>query len=280
MPCSEMNLTHNDNKINSMIECRMTEDVEAPNCFYNSWVFWVFVFLTYMGTIGFNVGNSISDAICFDVLGEKQMKYGKQRVFGTIGFGLTSLISGYAVDMNTNDFTPAIVIMLFFASIDLFCIKKLKLPKLSASESIFKDVTKLVKQRKIYIFLIFATLAGILDAFIIYYMFWYLEEIAEQTGMKERIKLIEGLTVAAECLGGEILFFIISGKILKKIGYIHCFTFCFFAYSVRLFLISLITNPWYLIPVELFMQGCTYALCYTCIVGKFREIVFLIDFYD
>lgn len=250
-------------------ECRTSEDAEASSCFYKTWIFWTFVFLTYIGTIGFNVGNSISDAICFDVLGEEnQMKYGKQRVYGGIGFGLTSLLAGYAVDLNTNNFTPAIVIMLAFASIDLFILKKLNLPKLTSSESITKDVRKLLRNHKIAIFLVFATIAGMFDAFIFYYMFWYLEEVAERTGMKDHIKLIEGMTVAAECVFGEVLFFLISGKIIKKLGYIHCMSFCFACYALRLFLISLIANPWYLIAIEILMQGCTYALCYTCIVGK------------
>lgn len=255
------------------IECRTSEDAEAASCFYKTWTFWSFVIFTYLGTIGFNVGNSISDAICFDVLGEAaETKYGKQRVYGGIGFGLTSLLAGYIVDLHTNDFTPAIVIMLAFASVDLFVLKKLKLPKLSSSESITKDVGKLLRHRKIAIFLAFATIAGIFDSFIFYFMFWHLEEVAEKTGMKDHIKLIEGLTVAAECVFGEVLFFIISGKIIKKLGYIHCMTFCFSCYSLRFFLISLITNPWYLILIEILMQGCTYALCYTTIVGNYVEI--------
>lgn len=159
--------------------------------------------------------------------------------------------------------------MLAFACIDLVILKKLKLPKLSSSESIMKDVGKLLKNKKIVIFLAFATIAGVFDSFIIYYMFWYLEELAEQTGMKDHIKLIEGMTVAAECVFGEVLFFLISGKIIKKLGYIHCMSFCFACYALRLFLISLIPNPWYLVGIEILMQGCTYALCYTCIVGEF-----------
>lgn len=91
--------------------------------------------------------------------------------------------------------------------------------------------------------------------------------------MKDHIKLIEGMTVAAECVFGEVLFFLISGKIIKKLGYIHCMSFCFSCYALRLFLISLITNPWYLVVIEILMQGCTYALCYTCIVGEFDLVL-------
>lgn len=199
------------------------------------------------------------------------MKYGKQRVWGTIGFGLSALISGAAVNYYGSDaissILPALIIMLAFSSIDVFTLKWLTLPPLTSSSSIYRDVYGLLKQRSIAVFLIFATLAGVIDSFIIYYMFWHLEEVARFSGYMHSIKLIEGCVVAAECLGGEILFFLISGKILKKIGYVHCLSFCFFMYTLRLGLISMITNPWYLVAIEFFMQGPTYALCYTCIVA-------------
>lgn len=226
------------------------------------------------------------------------MKYGAQRVWGTIGFGLTALLSGvvvnYLSDGAVKNFTPALIIMTIFSGFDLISVTQLKLPNLSSSESIWKEVLNLLRRRDIVIFLAFATLAGIMDSFIIYYMFWHLEDVAAETGYMDSIKLIEGCVVAAECLGGELLFFMISGKILKKIGYVHCLTFCFFAYSVRLFLISTIANPWFLVPIELFMQGATFALCYTCIVayasaiappgtsatiqGKFKDIIFFMLF--
>lgn len=125
---------------------------------------------------------------------------------------------------------------------------------------------KLLRQKEIAVFLVFATIAGIIDSFIIYYMFWHLEEVAATGPHLPSIKLIEGVVVAAECLGGEILFFSIAGKIIKRIGYTHCLSLCFFNYAVRLYLISVITNPWYLVPIELVMQGASYSLTYSCIV--------------
>lgn len=199
------------------------------------------------------------------------MKYGAQRVWGTIGFGISALIAGIAVNryssLGLDTIAPPLFIMLIFSSFDVISVNWLKLPTLSSSESIYKDVVKLLRHRRIIIFLVFATLAGILDSFIIYFMFWHLEEVAQETGYISSIKLIEGCVVAAECLGGEILFFLISGKILKKIGYVHCLSFCFLMYSIRLGLISFLSNPWYLVGIEFFMQGCSYALCYTCIVA-------------
>ncbi|KAF7995224.1 hypothetical protein HCN44_004696 [Aphidius gifuensis] len=239
---------------------------------YTSLPFWLFVVLMSIGSIGFNVSNSMSDAICFDVLGEGQsMGYGRQRVWGTIGFGVTAAISGYLIDALSNNksnvsYTPSFILCIIFTIFDSICCTKLELPIINKSENITKDVLKLLKRKTILIFLIFAVIVGIMDSFIAYFLFWYVEDLGVLTKTID-IKLIEGLIIAAETLGGEVIFFLFSGKILKTFGYGYSMTFCFFCYALRFLLISIATNPWWIVLVELIMQGPTYALCYTIIVG-------------
>ncbi|XP_011261876.2 major facilitator superfamily domain-containing protein 6 [Camponotus floridanus] len=256
------------------INCNVTcDNFEDTQCLYTSITFWGFILLMSLGNIGFNVSNCISDAICFDILGEGgQMGYGRQRVWGTVGFGIAAFLAGYTVDLWSHGgiyktYTPAFLLVLTFTCMDLICCQKLELPLMSDSKSILKDVYALLKLKPIVIFLCFATLAGILDSFIIYFLFWYLEDLAMTTGYMGEIKLIEGLIVAAETLGGEIIFFSLSGKILKKFGYGYTFTFCFVSYALRLGLISFAPTPWWVLPIEFFMQGPSYALCYTTIVA-------------
>ncbi|XP_020278961.1 major facilitator superfamily domain-containing protein 6 isoform X2 [Pseudomyrmex gracilis] len=266
-------LVHRENVSNNT-NCNVTcDNFDDNHCLYTSVTFWGFVLLMSLGNIGFNVSNCISDAICFDVLGESgQMSYGRQRVWGTIGFGITAFLAGYTVDLWSQgaiykSYTPAFLLVLVFTCFDLVCCRKLELPLMSRSTSIVENVWALLKLKPIVIFLCFATLAGIFDSFIIYFLFWYLEDLAMATGYIGEIKLIEGLIVAAETLGGEIIFFSLSGKILKKFGYGYTFTFCFACYALRLGLISLAPTPWWVLPIEFFMQGPTYALCYTTIVA-------------
>ncbi|XP_046599209.1 major facilitator superfamily domain-containing protein 6 isoform X1 [Neodiprion lecontei] len=251
---------------------RLEENLELSSCLYTSATFWGFVLLMSLGNIGFNISNCVSDAICFDVLGDDgQMGYGRQRVWGTIGFGVAAFLAGFAVDAwsqgQTKVYTPAFILIFIFTCLDLACCVKLELPIMSKSENILNDVWKLLRHKPIAIFLCFATLAGILDSFVIYFLFWYVEDLAETTGDMGQIKLIEGLIVAAETLGGEVIFFSLSGAILKKIGFGYSFVFCFCCYSLRLGLISLAPTPWWILPIEFFMQGPTYALCYTTIVA-------------
>uniref|UniRef100_T1HGA0 MFS_1_like domain-containing protein n=1 Tax=Rhodnius prolixus TaxID=13249 RepID=T1HGA0_RHOPR len=57
------------------------------------------------------------------------------------------------------------------------------------------------------------------------------------------------------------------GKILSRIGFGHCLSMCFAFYALRMSLIAAIPSPWWIIPIEMFMQGPTYALCYTTVVA-------------
>ncbi|XP_033342281.1 major facilitator superfamily domain-containing protein 6 isoform X2 [Megalopta genalis] len=268
-------VSHCSKSDNCKVSC---DNFNDKHCLYTSITFWGFIILMSLGNIGFNVCNSISDAICFDVLGEGgQMSYGRQRVWGTIGFGIAAFLAGYAVDYWSEGkmikvYTPAFLLIFIFSFFDILCCRKLKLPIMSGSGNILKDVFQLLKLKPIIIFLCFATIAGIIDSFIIYFLFWYLEDLALVTGHMSEIKLIEGLIVAAQTLGGEVIFFSLSGKILKKLGFGYTFTFCFVSYALRLGLISLASTPWWVIPIELFMQGPTYALCYTSIVAYASKI--------
>ncbi|XP_053598323.1 major facilitator superfamily domain-containing protein 6 [Microplitis demolitor] len=266
------------NSLPCNLTCLINEIETVQDHLYYSIKFWGFVILMSIGCICFNVANSISDAICFDVLGEGgHMGYGRQRVWGSIGWGVTALTAGYAMDLVSEDdhyksYTPAFILVIVFTFFDVLSCTKLELPIMTGSDNIAKDVWKLLKIKKITIFLIFATIAGIIDSYLIYFLFWYIEDLAEQTDFMSQIKLIEGLVIAAQTLGGEVIAFLLSGKILKKFGYGYTLTFCFVCYSLRLGLISLAPNPWWIVLIELFMQGPSYALCYTIIVG-FASVV-------
>uniref|UniRef100_A0A1E1VXZ2 Major facilitator superfamily (MFS) profile domain-containing protein n=1 Tax=Pectinophora gossypiella TaxID=13191 RepID=A0A1E1VXZ2_PECGO len=257
-------------KISKVIH-RTTEEKSEGN-FYVTTVFWSFVVLMCIGTVAFNVANCIGDAVCFDVLGpENGSKYGSQRAWGTAGYGITALLGGWLVDAVSKgggkNFTPAFVLALAAAAADLLSCRYLKLPSLSSPDDSGKALREVLKIPRVIVFIIFAVIAGMFDSFIIYYMFWFLEELAEQTGYTDKIKLIEGTVVAGQSFIGEIVFFALSGKIIKRWGYGTTMTLSLFCYGVRMALISLIQHPWHLVFIESVMQGPTYALCYSSIVG-------------
>lgn len=65
---------------NQTYTCEEVEEVDH-RCVYHMWQFWTFIVLMSIGTIAFNVVNSVSDAICFDVIGTLQIKNFKHKLF-------------------------------------------------------------------------------------------------------------------------------------------------------------------------------------------------------
>jgi hypothetical protein len=73
-PCvlgnSSLTCSLDDDSSHCELSCILHETEREKDCLYGTPTFWGFVLLMSLGTIGFNVANSVSDAICFDVLGE------------------------------------------------------------------------------------------------------------------------------------------------------------------------------------------------------------------
>lgn len=53
---------------------------------------------------------------------------------------------------------------------------------------------------------------------------------------------------------------------MKRFGHVYSFSLCFFSFTLRLALMSIIPSPWWIIPIEFFIHGPTYALSYSTIV--------------
>ncbi|XP_061726146.1 major facilitator superfamily domain-containing protein 6 isoform X2 [Cydia pomonella] len=205
---TELNVTSNRTNLENSVSMDATDNL------YMTSVFWAFVVLMCVGTVAFNVANCIGDAVCFDVLGtDRASKYGAQRAWGTAGYGLTALLGGALIDLTSGaykDFTPAFIIALAATAVDLYSCRALNLPSLSSPDDSGKALRDVLRIPRVLVFIVFAVVAGTFDSFIIYYMFWFLEELAEETGSMAKIKLIEGVVVAGQSFIGELLFFYFS----------------------------------------------------------------------
>ncbi|XP_024877408.1 uncharacterized protein LOC112458182, partial [Temnothorax curvispinosus] len=205
---SQKNVTNN--------YCNVTCDNFEDQCVYTSNTFWSFVFLWSLAKTSTMTCLSINDAVCFHILGQgEQSKFGKQRLWATIGYGVAACLSGYVMDLWSHDgiyqnYTPMLILVLVFLSADLICCIKLKMQLKKGSTTILKNVFIFLKSKSIVIFLCFVAFAGILHAIELIYLLWYLEDLAIATGYMNRIKLIEGLILIGRTFG-EIAFLFFSG---------------------------------------------------------------------
>lgn len=230
--------------------------------------FWTFTLLLILSWIGMAVVVSIGDAICFGLLGEFPSRYGHQRLWGSIGWGLFSVISGWLVDEwsqghTQKNYTPVFYLMAVLLLLDVLISSRLKYNQTARTSSILRDVTQLFGDIRVVVFMIWCVLVGMGTALLWNFLFWYLEDLADVSGCqgKDWIKTLEGLIMGIQCFGGELPFFFLSGWILKKIGHVNAMSLVLFAFGVRFLLYSMLTDPWWCLPVEL-LNGLTYGIFY------------------
>jgi len=263
-------------KANCSLECASTliTDISTNPKIPDSEVaslyqFWLFFVLLVLSWIGMAVVVSVGDAICFELLGDTPGNYGNQRMWGSIGWGLFSLMTGFIVDKASEgtpykNYLPAFYIMLCFLFFDVVLSSRLQYKHTKRSPSILRDVGKLLTDVQICIFLLWCVGVGMCTAMVWNFLFWYLEDLASSHGCGtiSWIKTLEGLIMGIQCFGGELPFFFLSGKILKKIGHVNAMSLVLFTFGVRFTLYSFLKNPWWCLPIEL-LNGLTFGIFYS-----------------
>lgn len=130
-------------KVNKALNKISSDDNKTDMGSYQIWMFFLFMVLNW---IGMAVVVSIADAICFEKLGEmivfveahviidfviiffclgdKANDYGRQRLWGSAGWGIFSLLAGilidkFSTDAENKDYTIAFILMFIFLVLDV-----------------------------------------------------------------------------------------------------------------------------------------------------------------
>ncbi|KAL1517425.1 hypothetical protein ABEB36_001190 [Hypothenemus hampei] len=260
-----------DEDVNNLLKRNEIEDDKA----YHIYQFWIFLILMVIAWVGQAVSVSITDAICFEMLGNKPNRYGYQRMFGAFGWGTLTLITGVLVDVLSKDKAKPDYTLCFYLGasillIDFMVSIRLKYQQTKFSSNIIRDVGKLLVNIRIWVFLIWCVCVGICTGIMWNFFLWHVQDLLTSHG-RDQSKSLEGILMGIQCLGGELPFFFLSGKILKKIGHVHSMSVVLLTLGVRFILYSVIENPWYFIPIEC-SNGLTFGLFYAC-MASYASIV-------
>ncbi|XP_053683703.1 major facilitator superfamily domain-containing protein 6 [Sabethes cyaneus] len=262
-------------EINEAITHSKIPDSEVKGL-YQFWLLFLFLILSWAGMA---VVVSVGDAICFDLLGDRPHLYGNQRLWGSVGWGIFSLLAGFLVDQfsngkTTKDYTVVFYMTIIIIGFDILVSSKLKHTQTRLSTNIIGDIGKIFVSFRVVVFFLWCILVGFGTAMIWNFLFWHLEDLASlQEGCDHTawIKTLEGIVMSIQCFGGELPFFFLSGWILKKIGHVHAMSLVLLGFGARFLLYSLLVNPWWVIPIE-FMNGITFGLFYAT-MASYASIV-------
>ena len=234
--------------------------------------FLIFIVIYLFACIPFSSIYSLMDAIAYDILGlSKRHLWGRQRLWGTVGYAIFALISSVVMDMR-HDFSSNSDIDYsgsFYIFIALCVISAIVTSRLTVSESLhckhlIKNVTSLLKYPEIVAFMIVIIFIGVFFAVVQGFVFWYLQELGCS-------QLILGLCLFTNCVA-EVTMFALGGKIIKTIGHAACLYIALFAYAVRLLGFSILSNVWQAPVIEL-----THGLCFGLMYDAATEYASIIS---
>lgn len=200
--------------------------------------FWLFVTLLLAGQVAASTVESISDAVCLDIIGENG-DYGSQRAWGALSYGIVGTLSGILVDWYSGpgivkDYMPAFLLLVLLGTLDvLLSSATLKIPKFEGSAAICSNLRPLLRQPGFFVFLCFTFLIGFFDGLDTGYVFVLQEDIGAGTSLVKHMKFIQGLTLLVQAISAAPFMFIYA-RVESKLGAAHIITLVFLLFSLRL----------------------------------------------
>ncbi|GIY14153.1 major facilitator superfamily domain-containing protein 6 [Caerostris darwini] len=219
---------------------------------------WIFAFLFTFSSICSNAVFPFSDTACCESIQKTGAIFGRQRMWGSIGWGTFAPIAGILNDY-TGDFLVSWTVMAIMLLLFLWNISKMELLKPHFSQNILRDVGSVFRSKEFLIFEVVIFMNGVGTGMVWFYLIWFVRSIGGS-------ELLCGLSLAVQSFGGAIPFMFFSGWFIKKVGHFNLLIAALMTYVLRFLFYSYLYSPWWILPMEL-SHGVTFGLYYTVLAS-------------
>uniref|UniRef100_A0A6G1SFI0 Major facilitator superfamily associated domain-containing protein n=1 Tax=Aceria tosichella TaxID=561515 RepID=A0A6G1SFI0_9ACAR len=118
------------------------------------------------------------------------------------------------------------------------------------------------EHKSVFVYIFIFTFCGLLTGIHWQFFFKYLQKMADDK--KQKFSYIVTLALPVQSLGGELVFFLLASRILKRLGASITLVLCLFSFAARYLLYAYLipnVNLYWVLLVELF-QGPAFGLMY------------------
>ncbi|KAH7946811.1 hypothetical protein HPB52_004433 [Rhipicephalus sanguineus] len=256
-PCKD--LRNNESLANDFLVVPGDMKCSCDAALYHNPNFWIYAVSAILGFALAAALNNVGDAAVSNALGSDIEVFGRQRLFGTLSYGMTSPLIGYLVDVasseNFTDYRPCFYVFASAMLLDMILI--LSVPRMRVAEvsvNFFKDIAQLLSSPEILLFTFFTFLAGSLMGFLNAFETWFLEDLGTPT-------YLIGLTKTIQCFGAEPVLFFLSTYILRKIGYFYSYSVAFVLFACKAIGYSFLQDVWGSLAVNI-VGGAIFPMVY------------------
>ena len=226
-------------------------------------VFWLLLFLTLVGEFFACPATTLADTATLNYLGEDKEKYGRQRMFGSVGWGSAMLIVGLVIDSMpsyvvcgvtiSKDYTYSFYFFLGYMIIAFGISTRFTFTNEQEGDLIRgtpKDVVRIFFQTKYIVVIFVAFYAGLGMGLARVFLFWHLEDLGAPP-------TLFGLSSALDHAAETITYFF-TEIIIHHIGHVEVICIGLVANVIRFISISYLVNPWLILPLDI-LQGFAHA---------------------
>uniref|UniRef100_L7M1H0 Putative transporter n=1 Tax=Rhipicephalus pulchellus TaxID=72859 RepID=L7M1H0_RHIPC len=239
-------------------------------------VFWLYCIFVTVNYAAIGCANSLTDTGCFELLesegADSKSRFGLHRLWGTVGWGIFAAGSGYLIDglkgtsgpSSRTDYSAGFYLAAALMLVDAACVCICDIRKSKSTESIAKDVFRLVyKDSRVWFLLLDATIGGVFVGIVWQYHFWYLDNLGASSALM-------GATVAVRSFA-ELPVFVCAGWAIGKAGHVFILRAALVSMAASFAFYSIIVNPWVTLPVELLL-GLALGAFFTAIPSYAEEV--------
>ncbi|XP_042869235.1 major facilitator superfamily domain-containing protein 6-like [Penaeus japonicus] len=216
---------------------------------------------------------TLQEALCYQLLGNASQDFGKQRLWGSLGWGFGAVTGGLLVDWYSQgelhkEYWPAYVMTAVFLLMDVGVVTNLKFTS-NTTKITFSVVYGVLSQPSTVIILLATLVLGAACSTVDTFQFMLVEDLLDPG--YPYLKILEGLMLGVQCLASEVPFFFVAGRIIKRIGYFNAYFISLMFFCLRFSLLSCINNPWWFLLIQL-LHGLSFSLAYASLTSYASNI--------
>jgi len=227
-------------------------------------VFWVLLFITIVGEFFASPAPTLADTATLNALGDNKDGYGRQRMFGSLGWGSAMFMVGFAIDALpmykvcdvtiSKDYTYAFYFFLTFMCIALLVATQFNFTEVADYDETLhgtpKDVLRIFLTPNYFAAVFAAFYAGLGMGLARVFLFWHLEDLGAPPSLF-------GISSAVDHLSETMTYFFID-TLLQHVSHVQIIYAGLLINFVRFVCISMLVNPWLILPLDI-LQGFSHA---------------------
>jgi MFS transporter, PPP family, 3-phenylpropionic acid transporter len=191
---------------------------------------------------------SLADHAVLTLLGDKKHTYGRLRLWGAVGWGISAWATGRLIE-NTQ-LSMLFAVYVAFTALAIAVAWQLPAPQQKSSEPYWANLNRLIANKHWFGFTLSCFLFGVSMAMLNQYFVLFITALGAS-------KTLFGISVAAASVS-EIPIFFLAPIVLRRWSPRILIAFAFIAMIIRCFLFAAIQEPIWAVPAQL-LHGPTFA---------------------